>query len=107
MTQHELQELLIERFTAAEHFYLEGLEFGEIPDWHDKAADLLDDLSESVQAIPSATLETTLRHRERLGEVAFDNYLIDAVSCVGRVSFPMNATEFLNLLNLGLEHIGL
>jgi hypothetical protein len=44
--------------------------------WQKKAADLLDTLSETVEGIPAATIETTLRHRERLGEEAFEGYLM-------------------------------
>jgi hypothetical protein len=75
MTHEQFQEHLAELLTGAEYSYLEGFEFGEILEWQKKAADLLDTLSETVEGIPAATIETTLRHRERLGEEAFEGCL--------------------------------
>jgi hypothetical protein len=106
MTPEQLQELLIECFTAAEYSYLEGLEFGEIPEWQDKAAELLAALTESVDSISASTMASTLGHRERLGPTVFNACLTDAIAVVGTASFPKNANEFLNLLNLDLEHRG-
>jgi hypothetical protein len=51
-------------------------------------------------------MASTLGHRERLGPTVFNACLTDAIAVVGTASFPKNANEFLNLLNLDLEHRG-
>jgi hypothetical protein len=95
---------LKERFDFAAIWFLErsdvmhGAE-AELPEEDAKAVELLDNLRDSVDAIPPSLIDETDRLRSADPEL-FERTLVRGVQVVGFGFYPATATEFVKVLNL-------
>jgi hypothetical protein len=94
---------LKQRFEFAAIWFLErsdvmhGVE-ADLPEKDAKAVEILDNLRDSVEAIPRSLIDETDRLRTGDPEL-FESTLVRGVQLVGFGFYPATATEFVEILN--------
>jgi hypothetical protein len=103
----DIATILKERFDLAAIWFLErndvmhGVE-ADLPEEDAKAVELLDNLRDSVDAIPPSLIDGTDRLRIANPEL-FERTLVRGVQVVGFGFYPATATEFVEVLNRTVE----
>lgn len=95
----QVKENLLERFEAAQDWYLEKSEFVELDDGDRKAIDTFELLSDTLDRVPGEFILETAKLFDEVGVVNADDLLDQFIPYVGQQFFPAAALEFIAKLN--------